>query len=75
MVDKIDTSNNISGYKSENSGFIKNYFLEAQKRAAKLGQDFKKKMPPLFDNYLQGNPLASQWHPGGSHGTASGINP
>lgn len=76
MVDKIDTRNNISSYRNDNDGLgIKNYFLEAQKRAAKLGQAAKKKMPPLFDNYLRDNAVAAQWHPSTSQSTASGINP
>lgn len=50
---KIDA---VSFYKENNQDFgIKNYFLEAQKKAAALGQGVKKKMPPIFDGYLQAN--------------------
>lgn len=74
----IDTSNNISPYlrqPQQDSG-IKNYFLEAQKRAAQLGQDVKKRMPPIFDNYLNNNSYTAQWHPNASsQSTASGIDP
>ena len=49
---KIDA---VSFYKENNQDFgIKNYFLEAQKKAAALGS-IKKKMPPIFDGYLQAN--------------------
>ena len=51
--DKIDA---ISLNKKNNSDFgIKNYFLEAQKKAATFGEGVKKKMPPIFDNYLSNN--------------------
>ena len=54
--DKIDTSNNISPYIKRPQDYgIKNYFLEAQKKAAALGEGVKKKMPPIFNDYLQAN--------------------
>lgn len=43
-------------FNEDNQNFgIKNYFLEAQKRTAALGQGVKKRMPPLFNEYLQAN--------------------
>ena len=51
--DKVDA---ISFNKKNNGDIgIQNYFLEAQKKAAAFGQGVKKKIPPIFDNYLSNN--------------------
>lgn len=70
---KINTNNNISGSGETQDFGIKNYFLEAQKRAGKLGQNIKKKMPPIFDNYLSqsSSPMFAPTTPGSVYKTCS----
>lgn len=45
---RIDTSNNISLHHNNNDFGIKNYFLEAQKKAQEIGDNVKKKLPPTW---------------------------
>jgi len=72
--DKIDA---ISLNKKNKSDFeITNYFLEAQKKTAALGQGIKKKMPPIFDNYLSNNHTVQTFgvNSYGSHNTTCADN-